>query len=180
MKLLKGCFQILLLFFLLCFIVFYFLRNNILTNLETSNKDVNQKWNSYISVLKERNSHLLKQNLKNDSLKYYFEKSKSINFKENSKKFEYNEYKINKFITPDSLILSLNNSLNSKISIYNKVAKKYNFYKLKFPNSFIARKTNFSKRFRYFEIKYGLDNEELMTKKKKSEEWIKNGGAYPN
>jgi hypothetical protein len=179
MKLLKGCLISLIISILLILIGFYFLKNNILTNLEASNKEVNQKWNSYISILKERNSHLLKQNLKNDSLKYYFEKSKSINFKENSKRFEYNEYKINKFIKPDSLILSLNDSLNSNINTYNKVARKYNFYKLKFPNSFIIRKTNLNKRFKYFEIKYGSDNEEIMSKKKKRGEWIKNGGTYP-
>ncbi|WP_276380740.1 hypothetical protein [Flavobacterium sp. H4147] len=179
MKLLKGCLLSLIIFILLCLTGVYFLRNNIINKLESQKIDVNQKWNNYVSILNERNSILFKQNSNNDSLKYYLEKSKSISSKENSKEFEYNEYKINKFIVPNSLISDLNNSLNSTLKAYNEAARSYNFYKIKFPIFLIVRKIKFSKNFKYFEIQYGIDNEETMNKKKKIENWIKNGGDYP-
>jgi len=77
------------------------------------------------------------------------------------------------------LISYLNNSLNSTLKAYNEAARSYNFYKIKFPIFLIVRKTKFSKNFKYFEMQYGIDNEETMNKKKKIENWIKNGRDYP-
>ncbi len=179
MKIIKSYLIFLILFSFVCFGTFYFLKSNALKNFETLNQDVNQKWNNYISILNERNSCLSKQKLQNDSLTYYIEKGNLISLLENSKKFEYNEYKLNKFIAIDSSLLALNNSLNLKLKAYNDAAKSYNFYKIRFPNFWIARKTKFNKTFKYFEIQYGIDNDQTMRKKEKRENWVKNGGDYP-
>ena len=33
--------------------------------------------------------------------------------------------------------------------------------------------------YKYFDIRYGIENEKVMARKKEMENWIKNGGAYP-
>ncbi len=179
MKLLKGSLITFLLLVIFSIFGYSVYENKVLNELQNLNDDVNQKWNSYANLLKERNSYLFKENFQNDSLKYYLKKSRSINATAYSKELEYNEYKVNKFTIIDSALTETNNSLNSSINKYNEAARIYNFYKIRFPNFLIAKKTKFNKRLRYFEIQYGVSNEEIMIKKKKREGWIKNGGDFP-
>lgn len=179
MKFLKGCLATLIIFIGICVIGYLSFKNNVMNNFESLNSNVKQNWTKYVENLKERNAELTLQNFKNDSLKYYWNKAKSISLSECSKELEFNEYKINQFVMSDSLVSNLNDKINFSLDNYNQTARVYNVYRITFPNSIIVRKTQFSKNFNYFDYRYGVDNEKKMIKKRKVENWIKNGGPYP-
>ena len=179
MKFLKGCLITLMIFIGISFIGYLLFKNSVINNLESSNSNVKQSWTNYTENLKERNAELSKQNFKNDSLKFYWNKAKSIALTECSKELEFNEYKINQFVMSDSLNSTLNEKINLSLDNYNQNVREYNTYRVRFPNSIIARKTDFPKYFNYFDYRYGVDNESKMIRKKKVENWIINGGTYP-
>ena len=179
MKFIKGCLVTIIIFIGFCVIGYFLFKNNVTNNLENLNNNVEQNWNKYIENLKERNIELSLQNFKNDSLKFYWTKSKSIPFTEYSDGFEFNEYKINQFTMSDSLSSNSNNKINLTLENYNQAVREYNTYRITFPNSLIARKLPFRKFYDYFDVRYGVDNEKTMIRKKKREEWVKNGGPLP-
>jgi len=55
----------------------------------------------------------------------------------------------------------------------------YNSYRITFPNLLFAEKTQLPKRFKYFEYRYGVNNEKMMLKKKENKDWVQNGGDFP-
>ncbi len=79
----------------------------------------------------------------------------------------------------DSLFSKLNDKINLSLDNYNYTVREYNTYRVTFPNSLVARKTKFPKYFNYFDYRYGVDNEKKFIKKRKVENWIKNGGPFP-
>ena len=179
MKFLKGCLITLLIFVGICIIGWFLFANNVKENLASLNGNAEQNWAKYTENLKERNAELAQQNFKNDSLKYYWKKSKSISVSECSEELEFNEYKINQFVMLDSLVSNVDNETNLKLDNYNQTVMAYNQYRHTFPNSLIARKTQFPKYLKYFDYRYGVDNESVMIRKMKRKDWVKNGGAYP-
>ena len=118
---------------------------------------------------------MAQQNFKNDSLKYYWNKAKSISTDKCSEEFELNEYKINQFVMADSLVSNFDNKLNSNLDSYNQTVRSYNEYVATFPNFLIVKKTKFPKSFKYFEYRYGADNTEIKIKKNKLPDWMKEG-----
>ena len=180
MKFLKGCLITLILFIVVCVIGWLFLENSITGNLSSLNQNVEKNWKEYVANLKERDAEFTQQKIKNDSLKYYLESSKRIiNSKDYLEELELNEYKFNKIAMSNSLKSNLNEKLNSNLDNYNQAVREYNVYRIRFPNSIIARRMNFRKAYKYFDIRYGIENEKVMTRKKEVENWIKNGGEYP-
>lgn len=179
MKFLKGCLISLIIFVGICTIGWLLLQNNVKGNLENLNRNIEQNWRKYTENLKKRNTELTQQSFKNDSLKYYWNKSKSISLSACSEELEFNEYKINQFVMSDSLVSNLDDEINSNLDIYNQAVRSYHEYRGIFPNFLIARKTQFPKYFKYFDYRYGIDNEKAMIRKKKRKDWIKNGGPYP-
>jgi len=176
---LKGCLITLIALIVFCLIGYFIYKNHVIANLGSLNSHVELYWNKYVQNLKEKNNGFTQQRFKNDSIKYYLGKEKLISLSECSKELEYNEYKLNQFAMSDSLKSDLNNRTNSILDYYNKAVKEYNVYRIIFPNSLIARKAKFRNNFNYFEIRYGVNNEKIMMKKKKVEKWIKNGGSFP-
>jgi len=179
MKFLKGCLITLTIFIGVFVIGFFLLKNNVLNNLESYNNNAKRNWSRYVENLKTRKTELSKQIFKSDSLKYYWNKAKSISVLECSEELEFNEYKINEFVISDSLISTTDNEINLSLDVYNQSVREYNEYRITFPNSLIARKTQFPKKFGYFDYRYGIDNKAKMIKKKKVKNWIKNGDPYP-
>lgn len=179
MKYLKGCLIALILFIVSLIIVYFLFKNSVVNNLESNSNNVKQNWSKYVENIKERNAELAQQNFKNDSLKYYWNKAKSISVSECSEELEFNEYRINQFVISDSLISNLDDKINLSLDNYNQTVRAYNEYRITFPNSLIARKTQCPKYFKYFDYRYGVDNENAMIKKKKRKDWIKNGGPLP-
>lgn len=179
MKYLKGCLITLIIFIGVYMIGYFIFKNSVINNLEGLNSNVKQSWTKYVENLKERNLELSQQNFKNDSLKFYWNKAKSITLSECSKELEFNEYKINQFVMSDSLNSTLNEKINLSLDNYNQNVREYNTYRVRFPNSIIARKTDFHEDFNYFDYRYGVDNESKMIRKKKIENWIENGGTLP-
>ena len=180
MKFLKGCLIALIFFIVVCVIGWLFLENNVIGNLASLNQKVEKSWEIYIANLRDRNTGFTQQGIENDSLKHYSESSnRLIDSKDSQKELELNEYKFNKIAISNNLQSSLNDKLNSSLDNYNQAVRDYNVYRVRFPNSIIARRMNFRKSYKYFEIRYGIDNEKVMERKQKVENWIKNGGAYP-
>jgi len=179
MKFIKGCFTTLTIFIVIGMIGYFFFKNNVVNNLENLNQKVIQNWSIYVKDLKERNAELALQIIKSDSAKYYLEKGKFIPISKSSNELEFNEYKINQFLMLESLASDLNDKMNSDLDRYNEATRDYNLYRVRFPNSVIARKTNFSKNFDFFDIRYGVNNEKAMIRKEKVEYWIENGGDFP-
>jgi len=180
MKYFKGCLMTLIVLIVICVIGYLIFKNSVISNLGSLKNNVEMNWNKYTDNLKKRNADLSKQGFKNDSIRYYMEsKGKYISLSECSKELEFNEYKINQFIIYDSLERDLNDKMNSNLEIYNQAVREYNVYRTTFPNFLIARKNKFHSDFNYFDIRYGVNNEKIMIKKKKLENWIKNGGPYP-
>jgi hypothetical protein len=179
MKFLKGCLVTLIVFTGLFLVGYLLFKNSVINNLESLNNNVKHNWIKYTDNLKQRNAEFTVQNFKNDSLKFYWNKAKSISLSECSKELEFNEYKINQFLISDSLNSSLNDKINLSLDNYNITVREYNLYRVTFPNSLVARKTKFPRDFNYFDYRYGVDNEMKFIEKEKVENWIKNGGPYP-
>ena len=175
MKYLKGCLIALILFIVSLIIVNFLFKNSVVNNLESYSNNAKQNWNKYVENLKARNEELAQQIFKNDSLKYYWNKAKSISVSQCSEELEINEYKINQFVMSDSLVSNFDDKINLSLDNYNQAVRAYNEYRITFPNSFIARKTQFPKYFKYFEYRYGIDNAETKNKKGKLPDWMKEG-----
>ena len=180
MKFFKGCLMTIIISFVICVIGYLIFKNHVIANLGSLKSNVELNWNKYVEDIKERNAEFSQQSFKNDSIRYYLEnKGKFISLTECSIELEFNEYKINQFVMTDGLVSDLNNKLNSNLNNYNQAVREYNVYRVTFPNFLIARKTRFRNHFNYFDIRYGVNNDKIMIKKKKVENWIKNGGAFP-
>jgi hypothetical protein len=180
MKYFKGCLMTLIVFFVICIIGYLIFKNHVLSNLESLKVNVEMNWNKYTENLKERNAELSHHSFKNDSIKYYLEsKGKFISLSECSQKLEFNEYKINQLLMSENIESELNKKMNSNLDNYNQTVREFNVYRITFPNFLITRRTKFRDDYKYFDIRYGVNNEKIMIKKIKVENWIKNGGAYP-
>jgi len=167
-------------FIVICVIGYNLYKIHVNTNLGSLKSNVELKWNKYVENLKERNAELSKQIYKDDSLRYYLEsKGKFIRLSECSEELEFNEYKINQFVITDGIKFDINDKINSTLDLYNQAVKEYNEYRIIFPNSLMSRKTKFRRYYNYFDIRYGINNKKMMIKKIKVENWIKNGGPYP-
>ena len=136
MKFLKGCLITLIIFIGVCVVGWLSFENSVTNNLAELNQNVEQSWEKYVSVLKNRNQEFAQQKIENDSIKYYLRSSTSIlNSKDYLNELETNEYKLNKILMANSLKSNLNEKLNSELDNYNKVVREYNVYRVRFPNS---------------------------------------------
>jgi hypothetical protein len=180
MKFLKGCLITLIIFIAVCVIGWFSFENSVTKNLTELNQNVEKSWEKYVSQLKDRNEEFTQKKIENDSVEYYLKSSSNIlNSKDYVAELEINEYKLNKTLMANSLKSNWNEKLNSELDNYNKTVREYNVYRVRFPNSIIARRMNFRKSYKYFDIRYGIENEKVMARKKEIENWVKNGGAYP-
>ena len=91
MKILKGCLITIIGFVLICVVGYYFYRNSVISNLESSSKNVEENWKKYIENINLRNEKLILETIKNDTLQHYLKTSKDIEKKEFSREFEYIE-----------------------------------------------------------------------------------------
>ncbi|MDD4968557.1 MAG: hypothetical protein PHT07_03915 [Paludibacter sp.] len=180
MKFIKGCLMSLIVLFVICIIGYFIFKNHVIKNLGSLKNNVELNWNKCVENLKERNAELSQYGFKNDSIKYYLEsKGKIISLSECSEELEFNEYKVNQFVMSDGLVSDVNNKLNSNLNNYNQAVREYNLYRVTFPILLIARKTKFHRYYNYFDIRYGVNNDKIMIKKRKMENWVKNGGTFP-
>lgn len=180
MKILKGCLITIIAFVLICAVGYFFYKNSMISNLESSSKNVKENWEKYTENINLRNKKLILETIKNDTLQHYLKISKNIEKKEFSREFEYIEYKINENLMSQNIETDFNEKLNSAVEVYNQSVREYNIYRGTFPNFLIARKTNYPKSFKYFDIiKYGIENQNPKEKRQKIDNWIKNGGKYP-
>ncbi len=180
MKYLKGC-LIIFFGFVLTFVVIYFLyENSVISDLETRSKEVELNWKDYAESIKNRNAKLKQINILNDSLTYFINISEKSIPNEFNTEFEFTEYKINQNLMIENSGKEFDDKLNQNIKKYNQSVREYNTYRGIFPNFIIAKRAKFPKSFGYFDIiKYGIENQNPKIRRKKIEDWIKNGGDYP-
>lgn len=180
MKTLKGCLMTIVTFLLIVVVGYYFYKSNVISSLESSSKNVELNWKKYAKNTSLRNEKLILKNIKNDSLQYYIKSSNTINKENFSREFEYAEYKINELLMSENIENDFDEILNSNLDTYNQSVREYNGYRVIFPNSLIARKAKYPKYFDYFDkIKYGIQNQNPKIKRQKIDNWIENGGKYP-
>ena len=180
MKILKGCLITIIVFVSICTVGYFFYRNSVISNLESSSKNVEENWKKYTENINSRNKKLILETIRNDSLQYYLKASENTEKKEFSREFEYIEYKINENLMSENIETDFNEKLNSNVDVYNQSVREYNVYRVTFPNSLIARKTDYPKSFKYFDIiRYGIENQNPKEKRLKIDNWIKNGGKHP-
>jgi hypothetical protein len=151
----------------------------VINNLEELKTNVDENWKTCATIIEKKNIDLLQSDFENDSLRIYLKKAKHISLVECTDELEYNEYKINQFTMSENLLTSLESKTNAYLESYNNDVKRYNVSRTTFPNLLIARKTGFSKSFNYFDIRYGVENESKIKRRKKVGHWIKYGGPYP-
>lgn len=181
MKYLKGCLIIFLAFILTLVVIYFLYKNNVISNLETRSKEVEANWKYYAESVKSRNTKLKQRKILNDSLTYFLNISEKSIPNEFNTEFEFIEYKINQNLMIENSGNEFDNKLNQNIEKYNQSVREYNTYRGIFPNFIIAKRSKFPKSFSYFDIiKYGIENQNPKTRRKKIEDWIKNGGDFPN
>ncbi|MBF0694889.1 MAG: LemA family protein [Flavobacterium sp.] len=180
MKIVKGCLIIITAFLVILVVLFFVYRNSVISSLENLSADAKSNWEAYIGTIDIRNQQLLRANIKEDSLRQYLNKSIEISKVEFSRDFEFLEYKINREAMNQNIKLEIEDKLNSSVDLYNQSVRSYNVHRSTFPNSLIARKLNFPKNFKYFDIvRYGVENENPTIKRAKIDHWIKYGDPHP-
>lgn len=177
-----------------CLVVFYLLKRNALKQFEEKNIRITLIWESFyqkntkrllsldsLSVVNDINCN--KDSLCSAILKNVRER----NIKEVDALWllEYNTNKqylktvncyAEKTILKEKLKSLQNNAneLNQILEQYNTYVKEFNVFYSTFPNLFFARDTGF-KRKKYFDLKFGVDNEALFLEKKRIKNWIETG-----
>ncbi|MCG2611995.1 LemA family protein [Flavobacterium sp. SM15] len=180
MRILKGCLVTILLFIIICLIGFSLYKSSVISHLESSSKNVENNWDKYIGIINQRNKSLFEKNIKSDSLLYFLKSSQKSNKIKFSREFEYFEYKINENLMSQKISNEFSEALNLSISNYNHSVREYNTYRGIFPNFIIAKRAKYPKFFHYFDIiKYGIENQNPIEKRKKVDDWIKNGEEFP-
>jgi len=178
MRLLKKLTILILTLTVILFVLVYFYQKSVSDNLNQSNKNLTEAWNSFSSDLVTRDNLLTGLTSTNfDSLKYWLQRSiAERNKKENNLDLVFYEYKINKIVMDNfrnqKQVADLSIKLNSDISKYNSLTQEYNKYISIFPNFIIAKRHNYQ-RAKYFTIKYGKVNEDPVKKSEEIPEWAK-------
>ena len=161
-------------------ILFYLVQKDTLNNLEKRKKNVTNLWEKFDKKLNDRDKLILSVSSTNsDSLKYFIDKSKlGRQNKVKLLEFEFNEYKLNKFLLNKCLDMgketeSIYQELNEITTEYNSSVKDYNVYYTIFPNFIIAKRKGY-KREKFLTIEYGKENQDPIEKSKEIPEWAKN------
>ncbi|MBG6188448.1 hypothetical protein [Flavobacterium sp. CAN_S2] len=119
MKILKGCLVTVIGFVLICLVCYCFYKDSVISNLESSSKNVEENWKKYTENINLRNEKLILETIKNDTLQYYLKASMDIDKKEFSREFEYIEYKINEKLMSENIETDFNEKLNTNVDVYN-------------------------------------------------------------
>ena len=180
MKYLKGCLVIFISFIVMFIIIYFIYKSTVISNLKTQSDEVELNWKNYTKSIKSRNTKLKLKSILSDSLIYFINISESLKLNEFTTEFEYNEYKINQYLMNENMKNDVNDKLNQAVAKYNESVREYNYYRGIFPNFIIAKRANIKRSYEYSqEINYGFENQNPKIKRKKVEDWIKNGGDYP-
>ncbi|HEY5588618.1 MAG TPA: LemA family protein [Candidatus Paceibacterota bacterium] len=196
-RVLKFLFYLLLSFLIFLILFFYIYNQSVKSNLKKFEIDVNNKWSecylyssgkvkstkefidSQVYIIPNRNEIILtiEQNLR-DRNKYstgcnleFVELEYNLN-KELMILLDSTNVNSGKYKSFEKVFITSNDKLNALIEEYNNTTLSYNLYISTFPNFIIAKRNGF-KRKKFFEIKYGINNEDPIEKNKKLQEWIK-------
>lgn len=158
----------------------YFVQKNTLNNLEGKKNNITSLWEKFDKKLNDRDKLILSISSTNsDSLKYFIDKSKLARKKKVAQiEFEFNEYKLNKFLLNSCLDMlketeSLHQELNKMTTEYNSTVKDYNVYYSTFPNFIFAKRKGY-KREKLLTIEYGNENQDPIEKSNEMPEWAIN------
>jgi len=174
MKIIKGCLTALFVFSLICILLFWSYKSNILEKSESLSSQVDKQWEKTAKLVAAKNSQLKTESNISDSLKFYlqeFDKKSNIQYCDSN--FINFEYAINRLALIENLkqenILELNVNSNK----YNSLVRSYNTQRNIFPTSIILKNSGLKDHYKYFEIEYGVQNESPQQKRRKTREWQK-------
>lgn len=180
---------------------FSFYKNLVINNLTTKNEVITSIWselyessNDRIELLKTMADNSKNDNTTLDSLNILLEnnyKNRNLYKDECTLNFVKLEYDVNKIYlkvffkySQDSVLKKKkeyklleqvnykDDKINSVIEDYNSAVLDYNRYIATFPNFLFAKRNGFNKK-KYFNIKFGEENEDPVVKSKKFPEWAK-------
>jgi hypothetical protein len=138
-------------------------------------QEVDISWENYIKKIRYRDSVLLNNyNIENINAQI----NKTENYLKDyqlKKDLLNNEYTLNDSLIKYVNIPHINDKLNRSLSIYNSNVKEFNAKYSSFPYNYLRIKKSVDL-YDYFEIQYGLNNDEIIKKDQKINDWIKNGG----
>lgn len=179
---------------IICFGGFYLIKSNAVKQLEEKNSRIEVVWKSIFQRSSERLKIIERLSQEDgaacntDSLRI----ATSKNLKErNARKvdslwtLDYNTNKQYLKVAPCyadkvgakeklELLQSNADQLNEDVETYKALVAEFNLLYSTFPNVFFAKEAGFERR-KYFDLKYGMDNEELYKEKRRKENWIKTG-----
>lgn len=170
----KGCFVIVVLCILLLISTAFIINNIFSKSFQIDKTRVDDSWNRYVNVLNNRNKILLENRDLKNIVPLINETEKKL--KENLKEgLIENEFKLNDSIRKYKLAYSFNKKLNDCLIRYNSNVREFNTKYSSFPYNYVRIKKSVSL-YDYFDIIYGIDNNEKIKKNKKINEWIEKGG----
>lgn len=181
-------------FVIICFSAFYLFKRNTLKQLEEKNNTIELIWASLYQKSTKRLFDLDDLSVVNgincntDSLRLTILKNKKERNIKDVEALWLLEYNTNKqylkiehcYIEKATLKAKLDSlqdnaaELNQIVEKYNIYVKEFNLFYSTFPNFIFAKNGGF-KRKKYFDLKFGMDNEALYLEKKKIERWIETG-----
>ena len=194
-KALKILFYTLISFITILFLFSYVYSLSVKSNLGKFEKDVNSKWVEYFMnstekvkntqefinnpeyVIPYRNAinQTIDRNLR-ERIKYsnecklgFVELEYELN-KTMMSLLDSTNINLSKYKTFKNIFITSNDKLNALIAEYNNAVLSYNLYISTFPNFIIAKRNGFVRK-KFFEIKYGVNNENPIEKSKKLPEW---------
>lgn len=178
---------------IICYGGFYLVRRNALKQLEEKNSRIEVVWKTIFQKSSERLAiidDLAKSNAGCNTDDLHMATSKNLQERnvENVDSLWVLEYNTNKqylkvvpcytdkidFKQKLETLQNNANQLNESVETYKAIVMEFNLLYTTFPNFLFAQKIGLKRR-KYFDLKFGMDNEDIYKEKKKKENWIKTG-----
>ena len=191
MKILKVFLSILFWLVIFFSVLLFIYSLSIKSNMKRLNNEANIKWEELFNLTTQKNKILKNYYLMNvykpNKEQILLIETLNNNLKERIKyknhcqvEFTYMEYALNKLIVNnkmkivdkkyDEMINKVNFELNEEIKLYNNAVLNFNEYYTLFPNVLIAKHLGL-KRKKFFNIKYGVSNDDPIEKEKELPQW---------
>lgn len=185
---------ILAIFIAICLSVFYLLKRNTLKQLKEKDANIGLMWEAIFHKMTTRLNHLDELSLvkgtgcSSDSLRIAILENKKERNVGEVKALWLLEYRTNqqyvkvgpcyakkpKLKGKLQVLINSAEELNQLLDSYDAYVREFNLYYSTFPNFLFAKEGGFKRR-KFFDLKYGQDNEAIFIEKKKIEKWIETG-----
>lgn len=175
-KTVKGCLLSAILLILIIFWIIFLLINKMEKSFVADKQKVDLSWENYVKQLHHRNIVLLNDSDLNNIYPQINKTEKYLEERHSKKDLLNNEYVLNDSLRKYLNITNqINENLNKSLETYNLSVKDFNTKYSTFPYNYLRIKESVEL-YDNFEIKYGVDNNEIIKRNQKIDDWIENGG----